>query len=70
MYPVAVFLVYYGFRSFRSGVKKENKKYWVAVGYTQGLKKLLKEKYEDYTNIFFGIISLVSGLLIIIIYRP
>ena len=68
VYAAAVFLVIYGYRSFIAGLKNESKAYWVSFGYSKGMKQLLKDKYIKYNNIFLGIISFISGLVVLIGY--
>lgn len=68
IYGAGLFLVIYGYRSFMAGLKNENKIYWVSFGYSLGMKNLLKEKYNKYNNIFWGLISFISGIVILIGY--
>ena len=68
IYSVAVFLILYGAKSFISRIKDEKKAYWINFGYSSGLKKLLNDKYDKYNNLFWGGVSFVSGIVILIAY--
>ena len=63
-----MFLIIYGYRSYISGLKNESKIFWINYGYSQGLKRLLKDKYDKYNNMFWGAVSFISGLVILIGY--
>jgi hypothetical protein len=68
VYSTAVFLILYGLRSLIAGIKKEKKSYWINLGYDSGLRKLLKDDYDRVNNIFWGTLSLFSGLTMAIFY--
>ena len=70
MYASAGFLTLYGLRSLIAGYNNEKKAYWMSFGYNQGMKRLLKDKYDKVNNLILGGISFLSGIIILIVYRP
>lgn len=68
VYLVGAFLTLYGLRSLVAGIKNEKKAYWINFGYSSGLKKLLKENYNKANNLWWGCISFLCGILILVGY--
>jgi len=66
IFSTALFLFIYGLRSFIAGIKKKKKSYWLNLGYDSGLRKLLKDNYDQVINIFWGFLSLILGLIILV----
>lgn len=64
---VSIFLLAYGIRSLNVGLKNEKKSYWFIIGYSQGLKDLLKDKYPKFLNIAGGALSAIGGLMALLI---
>ena len=65
-YFASIFFLIYGLRSFIAGLKNEKKSFWFIVGYSQGLKDLLKDKYPQVLNIAGGSISFIGGLIALV----
>ena len=68
-YCGGVFLLIYGGFSLKAGIKRENRAYVSSIGWDD-TKKWLKDKYIPTWNILLGLIALIFGLLILILYRP
>jgi putative Mn2+ efflux pump MntP len=68
IYGVAIFLVLYGLRSIIAALRNEKKTFWVNFGYDTGLRKLFKDKYDKYLNLFGGALSFILGICILIAY--
>ncbi len=68
VYLAAIFFILYGLRSLIAGLRNEKRNYWISFSYDTGLRKFLKEKYEKVNNIFWGALSLGSGILVLIRY--
>jgi hypothetical protein len=68
VYTTGTFLLLYGLKSFIAGLNNEKKAYWMVLGYTQGLKKLLKENYDRVINTVGGAISSICGIIILLFY--
>lgn len=66
-YIAGGFLVLYGGRSLIAGVKNEAKSYWLALGFSKGLKNLLKERYDRFCNLFYGGLGLIAGCIILFV---
>ena len=69
VYGMAVFLLVYGYLSFRAGIKKEDKQFWLVLGWDD-TKRWLKNRHTQAINLVGGLISIVFGIGILIVYRP
>lgn len=65
IYIIAIALIIYSLRSIIAGFKNETRIYWTKIPY-DGLRDLLKDNYVKVINIAVGIISLASGILVLI----
>jgi hypothetical protein len=69
VYGIGAFLLIYGILSFKAGIKKEKKEYWMIFGW-DGTKSWLKDMHTPVWNIIGGVVGIISGLAILIFYRP
>lgn len=64
---IGILLFLYGIRALVAGIKKEKKCYFHKDGY-DGSKYLFKENYPVFINIAGGVLSIICGLGIVILY--
>lgn len=68
-YLVAIFLIFYGGRSWKAGIRNEDRAFWMSPDY-ENVKKESRRKYEKYRNIVLGIVSIIIGLILLILNKP